>query len=100
MSFSIDIQSISTFKRIRITDDCSNVYIDIISKGGLLNSWVQSNNWNIIDGNKLEHGWGEFEANGFKGGKMNPFSCRLFNGQYKHLSKDYRIEKCYLGKHA
>jgi aldose 1-epimerase len=100
MSFSIDIQSISTFKRIRITDDCSNVYIDIISKGGLLNSWVQSNNWNIIDGNKLEHGWSEFEANGFKGGKMNPFSCRLFNGQYKHLSKDYTIEKFYLGKHA
>ncbi len=100
MSFSIDIQSISTFKRIRITDNSSNVHIDIISKGGLLNSWIQPNNWNIIEENNFSDGWGKFEANGFKSGKMNPFSCRLFNGQYSHLDKQYTIEKFYLGNHA
>ena len=100
MSFSIDIQSISTFKRIRITDNSSNVHIDIMSKGGLLNSWIQPNNWNIIEENNFSDGWGQFEANGFKSGKMNPYACRLHNGQYSHLNKQYTIEKFYLGNHA
>jgi aldose 1-epimerase len=100
MSFSIDIQPISTFKRIRIRDNSLNVYIDVISKGGLLNSWVQANHWNIIDANDLSNGWTAFEANGFKSGKMNPYSCRLFNGQYAHLNNKYTIEKFYLGNHA
>ena len=41
MSFTIDIQPHFDFKNIRITNNTSNVYIDIVSKGGLLNSWVQ-----------------------------------------------------------
>jgi aldose 1-epimerase len=100
MSFSIDIQPISTFKRIRITDINANVHIDIMSKGGLLNSWIQPNKWNIVEGNNFTDGWGQFEANGFKSGKMNPYSCRLYNGQYTHLNRQYTIEKFYLGHHA
>ena len=96
MSFSIDIQHITTFKRIRITNRSSLVYIDILSKGAILNRWMQvKENWDIIDGNDFEKGWSNFEAAGFKSGKMNPFACRLYKGQYKYLNQSYKIEKFY-----
>ena len=107
MSFSIDIQPLFDFKRIRITNQGINAHIDIISKGGLLNSWVSPNpheiaqpTIDIIDGNDFSQGWNNFEINGFKSGKMNPFSCRLFNGKYEHDQNCYHIEKFYLGQHA
>lgn len=101
MAFSIDIQPISTFNNIRITNLLSRHYIDIVTKGGLLNSWMQSNDhWDIIDGMDLTNGWANYESNGFKSAKMSPFACRLFNGEYQHASQFYKIEKCYLGDHA
>jgi aldose 1-epimerase len=101
MSFSIDIQPISSFKQIRITDLSTKSYIDIISKGAILNSWMQtSENWDIVSGNDFTYGWNQFESNGFKGGKMNPFACRLKNGQYTHLNQPYKIAHFYLGEHA
>jgi aldose 1-epimerase len=101
MSFSIDIQPISSFKRIRITDLSTHVYIEIMSKGAILNSWMQSSeNWDIIEGNDFTNGWGQYESNGFKSGKMNPFACRLKNGAYTHLNQSYKIEHFYLGDHA
>lgn len=101
MSFSIDIQSIASFKRIRITDLSTHVYMDILSKGAILNSWMQSSeNWDIIEGNDFTNGWEQYESNGFKSGKMNPFACRLKNGAYTHLNQSYKIEHFYLGAHA
>jgi aldose 1-epimerase len=107
MSFSIDIQPMFDFKCIRITNQRINAHIDIISKGGLLNSWVSPNpheisqpSIDIIDGNDFSQGWNHFESNGFKSGKMNPFSCRLYKGEYEHDEKQYHIEKFYLGDHA
>jgi aldose 1-epimerase len=101
MSFSIDIQPLSSFKRIRITNLISKVYIDIISKGGILNSWMQpAENWDIIDGNDFSSGWSNFESNGFKSAKMSPYACRLFNGIYEHENKSYKVEKFYLGNHG
>ena len=101
MSFSIDIQPISTFKRIRITNLETLVYIDVVSKGGILNSWMQTaEQWDLIDGNDFESGWDNFESNGFKSGKMSPFACRLSHGLFTHLNQPYKIEKFYLGAHA
>jgi aldose 1-epimerase len=101
MSFSIDIQPLSSFKRIRITNLISKVYIDIISKGGILNSWMQpAENWDIIDGNDFSSGWSNFESNGFKSAKMSPYACRLFNGIYEHENKSFKVEKFYLGNHG
>ena len=101
MSFSIDIQSVSSFKRIRITNLISKAYIDIISKGGILNSWMQpAENWDIIDGNDFSNGWSNFESNGFKSAKMSPYACRLLNGIYEHENKSYKVEKFYLGNHG
>lgn len=101
MSFSIDIQPISTFQQIRITHTTTKNYIDIISKGGILNSWMQTKeNWDIIDGNDFASGWENFESNGFKGGKMSPFACRLFQGKYQYINQQYKVEKFYLGDHG
>jgi aldose 1-epimerase len=103
MSFNIDIQPYFDFKIIRITDNESNVSIDIATKGGILNSWLQSDKetkFDIIDGNDLSDGWKNFESNGFKSAKMNPFCCRLNQGNYQYNGKAYKIEKFYLNEHA
>lgn len=101
MSFLIDIQPVSNFQRVRITNQTNNASIDLISKGGILNSWWQENEqWDIIDGNHFENGWEQYESNGFKSAKMIPFACRLSNGQYHFLDQQFTIEKFYLGKHA
>jgi aldose 1-epimerase len=103
MSFSIEIQPQHQFKRIRIIDNELQVHADILSKGGILNSWIQPPsliNWDLIDGNTFENGWSNFENNGFKSGKMNPFSCRLNKGTYTHENHSYQFNKFYLGEHA
>lgn len=103
MSFSIDIQPLFNFHQIRIQDNSLNVHIDIMSKGGLLNSWIQPpayGLWDVIEGNKFEQGWIEYEEGGFKSGKMSPFSCRLNKGEFIHEHKAYKLNKFYLGNHA
>jgi aldose 1-epimerase len=54
----------------------------------------------IVEGNDFSKGWVDFEAGGFKGGKMSPFSCRIENGQYTFEDKTYTLEKFYHEKHA
>jgi aldose 1-epimerase len=103
MYFSIAIQPIADFNLIQIKNLLTQEQIEISTKGGLLNSWKLSpatDYFDIIDGNNFEAGWKNFESNGFKGGKMNPFSCRLNNGKYVHEDITYRIDKFYLGDHA
>jgi aldose 1-epimerase len=103
MSFSIAILPIADFNLIQIKNLLTQEQIEIATKGGLLNSWKLSpatDNFDIIDGNNFEAGWKNFESNGFKGGKMNPFSCRLNYGKYVHEDITYRIDKFYLGDHA
>lgn len=104
MSFSINIQSIiGPFKLVQIKNHLTEEQIEISTKGALMNSWKLSSVagfYDIIDGNNFEEGWKDFEFNGFKGGKMNPFSCRLQNGTYLHEGIKYCIDKFYLGDHA
>jgi len=103
MSFAIHIIPIAEFKLVQIKNLLTQEQIEISTKGGLLNSWKlspASGFFDIIDGNNFEEGWKKFESNGFKGGKMNPFSCRLQNGTYVHENTQYTIDKFYLGDHA
>ena len=103
MSFSIHIEPIADFKLVQIKNQLTQELIEISTKGGLLNSWKlapSTNSFDIIDGNNFNNGWDNFEANGFKGGKMNPFSCRLQNGTYVHENTQFTIDKFYLGDHA
>jgi aldose 1-epimerase len=100
MPFSITKQPNSDFELITIANE--RIAIEICTKGGLLNKWelLGSTNVNFIDGNEFSSGWNQFEMNGFKSGKMNPYSCRLKNGKYFFESKSYQIENFYLGNHA
>lgn len=103
MPFTIDIKDITTFKSVRITDNENQSYIEITTKGGLLNAWVMmdlSTSVNVVASNDFSNGWENFEANGFKSGKMSPFACRLNKGKYSFANTDYTIDKFYLGEHA
>ena len=103
MSFEIEIINLSHFELVRLKNTSTHTVVEIATKGALLNSWqVMSNSQalEIVEGNDFSKGWGSFENNGFRGGKMSPFSCRLENGQYKIEKTTYTIEKFYHEKHA
>jgi len=103
MSFEIQIAPLSHFELVRLIDTSSKTVIEIATKGALLNSWQvmgHSNSIEIVEGNDFSKGWGDFEAGGFKGGKMSPFSCRLAKGQYIIDNTTYTLEKFYHDKHA
>ena len=103
MSFEIQITSLSHFELVRLIDTSNQTVIEIATKGALLNSWQvmgHSTSLEIVEGNDFSKGWVDFEAGGFKGGKMSPFSCRIENGQYTFEDKTYTIEKFYHEKHA
>lgn len=100
MSFEIQVTAIDHFEQITLKDNSNGNSIAICTKGGLLNEWLVGGKQSIINGNDFTKGWGNFEMNGFKSGKMSPFSCRLEKGQYHHLDQIYTIEKFYLGEHA
>lgn len=100
MSFEIQITTIDHFEQIDLKDTSNGNSMKICTKGGILNEWIVDGKKSIINGNDFNKGWGNFEMNGFKSGKMSPFSCRLEQGQYQHLDQVYTIEKFYLGEHA
>jgi aldose 1-epimerase len=55
---------------------------------------------NIIDGFETAEEAAANTTNGFKSAKLNPFVCRLKNGEYNFNNKKYTIEKFYLEPHA
>ncbi|MCX6204541.1 MAG: aldose 1-epimerase [Bacteroidetes bacterium] len=103
MSFQIQIAPLSHFEVIRLIDTSNKAVVEICTKGALLNSWqavAHHKTLQLIEGNDFSKGWGNFEHNGFRGGKMSPFSCRLENGEYSMQETTYKIEKFYHEKHA
>ena len=103
MAFKIQQIPYSDFEIIQLEDNAYGTCIQISTRGGILNSWtVQKENQqkSFILGNDFAQGWNMFEKNGFRGGKMSPFSCRLYKGQYQHAQEHYQIQKFYLGEHA
>jgi aldose 1-epimerase len=103
MSFEIEIIPLGHFELLRLIDKSTHTVIEIATKGALLNSWQvmeAGQAIEIVEGNDFSKGWGDFENNGFRGGKMSPFSCRLENGQYILENTTYTLEKFYHEKHA
>jgi aldose 1-epimerase len=103
MSFEIEIIPLGHFELLRLIDRSAHTVIEIATKGALLNSWQvmeAGQAIEIVEGNDFSKGWGDFENNGFRGGKMSPFSCRLENGQYILENTTYTLEKFYHEKHA
>lgn len=103
MSFSIQIKTVDNFELIQISDSQTGIVATILTRGALLNSWSivdQGSTTEFVEGNDLSNGWKDFEQNGFRSAKMNPFACRLYKGSYAHLDKKYTIEKYYTNGHA
>jgi len=100
MSFDLSILNHGANKRIQMLDQLNGTLIEIHSKGGLLNRWMVNNEaqpLELILGNSGEDG---FEMNGFRSGKMSPFSCRIDGGKYQLGHQTYEFKKFYLGEHA
>lgn len=106
MSFDIQIQEQRYGKSIQLMDSNAETMVTIHSKGALMNSWKINKNdpsTELIHGNPLHDiqlKEESFEMNGFRSGKMSPFSCRIHKGQYDWEGASYRFNKFYLGQHA
>lgn len=110
MAFDLIIQSVAQHKSIQLIDTTSNSIVTILSKGALMNSWkvyhnqqfselVLGNPVNVPDSKSTENGM-SFEMNGFRSGKMSPFSCRIDKGTYNWEHQKYQFKKFYLGDDA
>jgi aldose 1-epimerase len=102
MAFQLNIIPKNNFQLIQIANPEKGIQVEISTKGGLLNSWKTTTGapMEFIAGNDFDKGWVNFEMNGFRSGKMSPFSCRLENGAYQWGGQQYTIEKFFLGEHA
>lgn len=102
MPLKIEIQKQGNYfaYTLKNNNDC---YAQILSFGAILNKYGfinENNNLNVIDAyeDSIE---AELQKNTwFKSCKLNPFSCRLQNGEYSWQNKSYKIDKFYLEKHA
>ena len=100
MSFDLNILANGASKAIQLMDQATGTTIEIHCKGGLMNSWTvqyEGQALQLIMGN---NGAADFEKNGFRSGKMSPFSCRIDGGKYQIGDQTFKFEKFYLGEHA
>jgi aldose 1-epimerase len=100
MAFDIIIQEKNHLQSIQLIDLEMGSCIELHTKGALMNSWKVKNgeaDLELILGNTTAT---NFEMDGFRSGKMSPFSCRIADGKYEWLEQQYRFEKFYLGAHA
>ena len=98
MSFDLKIQAHSN--QIQLIDLNNGTFIELLTTGALMNRWMVKDGPQpiaLILGNaSLDN----FEMNGFRSGKMSPFSCRIDTGKYVWANQIYQFEKFYLGAHA
>jgi len=116
MAFDLKIHKNNGAEMIQLIDSKTNTIIEILTKGALMNSWkvydketklalivgndsITLNHHDTIETTSKE-GDVSFEMNGFRSGKMSPFSCRIENGQYNWGEQNYQFNKFYLGDHA
>jgi len=102
MPFQIKQNTINQVKMIQIVDVALGATIEILTKGGLLNSWQLRQGDELhqfIMGNE-ENTANEFESQGFRSAKMSPYVCRLYKGQYTYLDTTYTMDRFYMGEHA
>lgn len=110
MSFDLKIGDTNNSKSIQLIDHDNHTVVTIHSKGALMNSWLVEHHHQLIElilGNQnhtqnnlpLDKALG-FEMNGFRSGKMSPFSCRIDAGKYHWANQIYQFKKFYLGEHA
>ncbi len=100
MPFELIIEETNAVKSALLIDLHRDTRIEIRCKGALMNSWKVKNNNAYIDLIQGNTSTNNFEMNGFRSGKMSPFSCRINAGTYDWNNQTYRFNKFYLGAHA
>jgi aldose 1-epimerase len=116
MAFDLKIHEKEGLKMVQLIDSTTQTVIEIESRGALMNSWkvmAEGKALELILGNpssllhnkepkdtmsNKEHL--SFEMNGFRSGKMSPFSCRIEKGKYQFEEQHFQFNKFYLGEHA
>jgi aldose 1-epimerase len=102
MAFSLQIQENQGLSTIQLTDN-AGTSAEIFSLGGILNRFiieVEGKPVNLVAGFENVKEAQEKIGMAFQGARLSPFVCRLRNGSYNWLGKNYRIEKKYMGEHA
>jgi len=98
MSFDLKIQAQTN--HIQLIDLENGTLIEIHCKGALMNRWIVNNDSQPLELILGNEGQANFELNGFRSGKMSPFSCRIDAGKYEWAEQIYQFKKFYLGEHA
>lgn len=100
MSFDLNILAHGRSKAIQLMDQANGTMVEIHCKGGLMNRWTVQNEGQALELILGNEGAADFEKNGFRSGKMSPFSCRIDGGKYQIDHQTYKFKKFYLGEHA
>jgi len=100
MSFDLNILGQGASKYIQLIHQQNGTLIELQCKGGLLNRWMVNDGGASLELVLGNIGMENFEINGFRSGKMSPFSCRIDGGKYQLDNQTYVFNKFYLGPHA
>ena len=95
MSFDLNILGHGTSKRVQLIDQQNGTLIELQAKGGLMNRWMVKNENQSLELVLGNSGMTNIEMNGFRSGKMSPFSCRIRQGQYNWDATTFRFNKFY-----
>ncbi|MCO5235746.1 MAG: aldose 1-epimerase [Chitinophagaceae bacterium] len=94
--FTIESRQENGFNKIVLIDPVSQTRVEIVPGcGAMLHAFIVHGDGrfiNVIDSYKSREEFDEQpESKGFKGLKLSPFPCRLFNGSYRFNNKEYRL---------
>ncbi len=102
--FLIEKKEEKGFKKIILKDQISKTTAEILpSCGAILHAFTAGNKdspVNIIESYTSVADFKKNVTEGFLGGKLSPFVCRIEKGTYHFGGKDYKFEKFYLEKNA
>jgi len=100
MAFEIEINDKEIFPVIYLKNNEEKNVAEIYSFGALLNAFKVNDSMNVIDGFASPQDARDNVTNGFKSAKLNPFVCRITNGEYVFKEHQYKIGKFFLGEEA
>ncbi|MEP6682572.1 MAG: aldose 1-epimerase [Parafilimonas sp.] len=100
MAFKVEISDKEIFPVVYLRNDEERSSAEIYSFGALLNAFKINNSINIIDGFGSPQDAKDNITKGFRSAKLNPYVCRVTNGEYTFKEHQYKIGKFFLGEEA
>jgi len=100
MGFTVEVNGKEIFPVIILKNEEEKTSAEVYAFGALLNAFTIQGSKNIIDGFSSPQDARENITSGFKSAKLNPFVCRVLNGEYYLNDEKFKIEKFYLGAEA